>query len=335
MKRKLISLFRQQLKTTLNTGTTFSVQTTSNWRANLLLFITAMIWGFSFVAQRQGMEHVSPFTFNAARFAIGAASLIPIILLRRPKKQTTTSQALFSKETITGGLYLGVVLFIGASLQQIGIVETTAGKAGFITGLYVIIVPLLGLLWRQKTGRGTWLGAILAVIGMYFLSVTDGFTISKGDLLVLISALFWATHVQLISWLLQKSNALHLSLFQFFFCSLFSWLAAVQWETISISGIQGAMWPILYTGIFSVGIAYTLQIVAQQKAHPAHAAIILSLESVFAVLGGYLILNETISMRGLFGCSLMLTGMLLSQLLTSKNTAQIKRGLRCCKKILN
>jgi drug/metabolite transporter (DMT)-like permease len=294
------------------------MQTTSNWRANLLLFITAMIWGFAFVAQRQGMEHVSPFTFNAVRFAIGAASLIPIILFIRPKQRSTTPQTLFSKTTMTGGLCLGVVLFIGSSLQQIGIVETTAGKAGFITGLYVIIVPLLGLLWKQKTGRGTWFGAILAMTGMYFLSVTDDFTILKGDSLVLISALFWAIHVQLISWLLQKSNALHLSLYQFFFCSLFSLLAAIQWETITISGIQGAMWPILYAGLFSVGIAYTLQIVAQQKAHPAHAAIILSLEAVFAVLGGYILLNETISMRGMFGCALMLAGMLLSQLLNSK-----------------
>jgi len=294
------------------------MQTTSNWRANLLLFITAMIWGFAFVAQRQGMEHVSPFTFNAVRFAIGTASLIPIILFIRPEQRSTTPQTLFSKTTMTGGLCLGVVLFIGSSLQQIGIVETTAGKAGFITGLYVIIVPLLGLLWKQKTGRGTWFGAILAMTGMYFLSVTDDFTILKGDSLVLISALFWAIHVQLISWLLQKSNALHLSLYQFFFCSLLSLLAAIQWETTTISGIQGAMWPILYAGLFSVGIAYTLQIVAQRKAHPAHAAIILSLEAVFAVLGGYILLNETISMRGIFGCALMLAGMLLSQLLNSK-----------------
>jgi len=311
------------------------MQTTSDWRANLLLLITAMIWGFSFVAQRQGMEHLSPFTFNAARFIIGAFSLIPIVLLNRRKHKAAKPQPLFAKATITSGLFLGVVLFLGASLQQIGIVETTAGKAGFITGLYVIIVPLLGLFWHQKTGRGTWIGAILAIIGMYFLSVTDGFAISKGDLLVLISALFWAIHVQLISFFIQKINALHLSLYQFFFCSLFSWLAAVQWETITISGLQGAMLPILYTGIFSVGIAYTLQVVAQQKAHPAHAAIILSLESVFAVLGGYYFLNEYISMRGLFGCSLMLAGMLLSQLLTRKNTDQIRRGLQCCKKILS
>ena len=311
------------------------LQTTNNLRANLLLLLTALIWGFAFVAQRQGMEHVSPFTFNTMRFAIGSLSLLPIIFFTRRRQTVRQRTPLLSIPMLAGTFYLGITLFLGASLQQIGIVSTTAGKAGFITGLYVIIVPILGLLWKQKTIAATWAGAFLAVIGMYFLSVTDDLTISKGDLLVLISALFWAIHVQLISWLSQKFDALHLSFYQFLFCSVFSWLAAVQWETITISGIQGAMLPILYTGIFSVGIAYTLQVVAQQKAHPAHAAIILSLESVFAVLGGYYFLGEIISMRGLFGCSLMLAGMLLSQLLTGRKIDLIKRGLRCCKKILN
>jgi drug/metabolite transporter (DMT)-like permease len=312
---------------------TIPLQTTTNWRANLLLLTTAMIWGFAFVAQRQGMEHVSPFTFNGMRFAIGTISLLPVILFTRRRQAVRQQASLISGPMVAGALCLGIVLFLGSSLQQIGIVSTTAGKAGFITGLYVVIVPLLGLLWKQKTLASTWAGALLAVIGMYFLSVTENFTISRGDLLVLISALFWAIHVQLISWLSQKFNALHLSLYQFFFCSLFSWLAAVQWETITIAGIQGAMLPILYTGIFSVGIAYTLQVVAQQKAHPAHAAIILSLESVFAVLGGYYFLGEIISLRGLFGCSLMLAGMVLSQLLTIKKIDQIKRSLRWSKKI--
>jgi len=311
------------------------VQTTSNWRANLLLLITAMIWGFSFVAQRQGMEHVSPFTFNGIRFAIGAASLLPIIFLRQKKKRATEQSPLLSKPTVIAGLTLGSALFLGASLQQIGIVETTAGKAGFITGLYVIIVPLLGLLWNQRTGYGTWIGAFLAVIGMYFLSITDDFSISRGDLLVLISSLFWAIHVQLVSRLCQKYDVLHLSFYQFLFCALFSLAAAIQWETISMVGIQGAMLPILYTGFFSVGIAYTLQVVAQTKAHPAHAAIILSLESVFAVIGGFYLLGEILTIRGIFGCSLMLAGMLLSQLLTGSIQFKFKRGAQCCKKTSN
>ncbi len=311
------------------------MQTTSNWRANLLLLMTAMIWGSSFVAQRQGMEHVSPFTFNGVRFAIGACSLLPIIFFSRNKNKNNNTTPLLSKPPILGGLYLGIVLFCGASLQQIGIVETTAGKAGFITGLYVIIVPLLGLFWKQRTGSGTWIGAILAVIGMYFLSVTDNFNISKGDFLVLCSALFWAMHVQLVSRLCQKYDALHLSFYQFIFCAFLSLLTAFQWEVITMNGLRGAMFPILYTGIFSVGIAYTLQIVAQQKTHPSHAAIILSLEAVFAVISGYFILNEILTIRGLFGCTLMLAGMLFSQLLTRKSLDQIRRGLRCSKKTLS
>ncbi len=299
------------------------MHSTKNWHANLLLLLTAMIWGFSFVAQRQGMEHISPFTFNGARFSIGTLSLLPIIFLGQRRKNSATQQPLFSTTTMSCGLLLGAILFMGASLQQIGIVETTAGKAGFITGLYVIIVPLLGLCWKQKTGIATWLGAILAVIGMYFLSVADDFSISKGDFLVLCSALFWAAHVQTVSCVIKRHNALHLSLYQFFFCSLFSWLAAVFLETVSLNGLQEATLPILYTGILSVGIAYTLQIVAQQKAHPAHAAIILSLESVFAVIGGYYFLNEHIPLRGLLGCSLMLAGMLLSQLLTNRKPASL------------
>jgi len=314
----------------------FIVQTTSNWRANFLLLLTAMIWGSSFVAQRQGMEHVSPFTFNGLRFLVGAVSLLPILFHSRSKEYNSTGTApLLSWPIIAGGFSLGLVLFAGASLQQIGIVETTAGKAGFITGLYVIIVPLLGLFGKQNTRFGTWLGALLAVIGMYFLSVTDDLSLSRGDLLVLCSALFWAMHVQLISRLCQKHDALQLSFYQFFFCALFSLLTALQWETISLAGIRGALFPIFYTGIFSVGIAYTLQVVAQKKAHPAHAAIILSLESVFAVLAGYFILGEILTPRGLFGCSLMLAGMLLSQLLTSRNSDQILRGSRWYRKILN
>lgn len=295
------------------------MQTTNNWQANLLLLITALIWGFAFVAQRQGMEYVSPFTFNAIRFAIGSISLLPIIAFSRRNQKTGSLPPLTSLPGIAGGLLLGLALFFGSSFQQIGIVETTAGKAGFITGLYVIFVPILGLFWKQKTGLGTWFGAVLAVIGMYFLSVNDDFSILTGDLLVLVSALFWAIHVQLIAWLSQKFDTLLLSLYQFVFCSVFSWLAALQWETMTLTGIKEALFPILYTGILSVGIAYTLQVVAQKRAHPGHAAIILSLESVFAVIGGYLFLAETISLRGFIGCGLMLTGMVISQLLTQRN----------------
>jgi drug/metabolite transporter (DMT)-like permease len=217
------------------------------------------------------------------------------------------------KSVIGGGLLAGCALFMGASLQQIGLVYTTAGKAGFITGLYVVIVPILGLIWKQKTSAGTWIGAFLAAIGLYLLSVTEKFTIARGDSLVLIGAFFWAGHVQLIGWLTRKMDSLQLAFFQFLTCSFLSLFSAAIVETISIQGLISALIPICYGGLCSVGIAYTLQVVAQRHAHAAHAAIILSLESVFAVIGGWLLLDELLAMRGIIGCILMLAGMLLSQ----------------------
>ena len=292
-------------------------------QSNILLLITAMIWGFAFVAQRQGMEHVQPFTFNGARFTVGAFSLLPIVFILRNKQSRPVQDMPSSASVLFAGCCMGAILFLGASFQQIGIVFTTAGKAGFITGLYVILVPILGLLLKQRTGVSTWIGACLAVVGMYFLSITDGLHIGRGDLLVLISAFFWAAHVLLISSFTKRFDVLLLALYQFLFCALLSWLAALQWETISTTALLAALAPILYTGILSVGIAYTLQIVAQKHAHPAHAAIILSLESVFAVLGGWLFLGEVLSLRGLLGCGLMLTGMIFSQLFTADPITQI------------
>jgi len=284
-------------------------------KSNILLFIAAILWGFAFVAQRAGMEHVGPFIFNGVRFALGGTSLIPLILINRKKRRSVNDRPPASaKIFILGGSLAGVVLFTGASLQQIGVIYTTAGKAGFITGLYVIIVPLMGLLWRQKSSIFAWIGAVLATVGLYFLSVTEGFTISPGDLLVLISAFFWAGHVHIIGWFSRRIDPIKLALFQFFTCSVLSLITAAIIETTAIQNLLRAAIPILYGGLVSVGIAYTLQVVAQRRAHTTHAAIILSLETVFAVIGGWLILSEVLSSRGLFGCALMLAGMLLSQI---------------------
>jgi drug/metabolite transporter (DMT)-like permease len=199
-------------------------------------------------------------------------------------------------------------------LQQVGLVYTTAGKAGFITGLYVVIVPLLGLFWHQRPRAGTWLGAILAAVGLYFLCITKEFNIAFGDLLVLIGAFVWAGHVLLIGWLAPRTDALKLASAQFAVCSLLSFLTALAFETMSFASIWQAAVPILYGGLGSVGIAYTLQIIAQRDAHPAHSAIILSLEGLFAAIGGWLLLGEMLSLRGLFGCGLMLAGMIFSQM---------------------
>jgi drug/metabolite transporter (DMT)-like permease len=285
-------------------------------KSDTLLLTTAIIWGFAFVAQRVGMDYVGPFTFNGIRFAIGSLSLLPLVAMSR-EQRTVTHKILPPpglKTVLWGGGALGLALFSGASLQQIGLVYTTAGKAGFITGLYVIIVPLLGLFWRQQPSIGTWVGAVLAAIGLYFLSVTEEFTIEMGDLLVLIGAFFWAAHVLIIGWLSPRINPIKLAFSQYVACSMLSLVTAGVIEDITMRSIFQAAIPILYGGLLSVGIAYTLQVVAQRDAHAAHAAILLSLEAVFAAIGGWLILGEIISARGLFGCGLMLAGMLLSQL---------------------
>lgn len=284
---------------------------TQRVKSNLLLLLTSIIWGFAFVAQRIGMDYVGPFTFNGVRFALGGISLLPLLIINRKRGEAHSKASI--KTVMPGGVLAGCALFMGVSLQQVGLKYTTAGKAGFITGLYVVIVPIMGLLWKQKAGTGTWIGAFLAVIGLYLLSVTGTLTIAYGDLLELIGAFFWAAHLQVIGWLTRRMDSLKLAFFQFITCSVFSLITAILYEIIIMQGILNALMPICYGGLLSVGVAYTLQVVAQRHAHAAHAAIILSLEAVFAVLGGWIVLGETLSWRGLIGCALMLAGMLVSQ----------------------
>jgi len=301
------------------------------WQSNLILLLAAAIWGFAFVAQRAGMEHVGPFTFNAIRFALGSAVLVPFILWRGRRRAAAPSivdphsdpageSRPFPRRTLLLGATLaGLVLCLGSSLQQIGIVTTTAGKAGFITGLYVVIVPLLGLLRGQHASRATWIGAVLAAAGLYLLSIKGAFGISRGDLLVFIGAFFWAGHVQIIGWLSPRSDPFQLACLQFAVVSLLSAVAALVTESFDPAAIQAAGLPILYAGAMSVGVAFTLQVVAQRTARPDHTAIILSLEAAFAVLGGWLFLSESLSLRAGVGCALMLTGMIGSQLGSGDN----------------
>lgn len=278
------------------------------WQADGLLMVTAIIWGLAFVAQRAGMEHIGPFVFNSARFALGCLSLLPLLWLRK----NAVAQPL--RPLLMGSLAAGTLLFAGSSLQQIGLVYTTAGNAGFITGLYIVLVPILALFWRHKTDAYTWIGAFVSLIGLFMLSMTDQWTLAYGDLLELIGALFWAGHVLLIGWLCRRLDPIRLALGQFVVCTLLSFAAALIWEPFDLQALSDAWIPIGYAGILSVGVAYTLQVVAQRHAPAAHAAIILSLESVFAALGGWLLLDESLGTRGLLGCAIMLTGMLISQL---------------------
>jgi drug/metabolite transporter (DMT)-like permease len=285
-------------------------------KSDLLLLLIAAIWGGGFVAQRQGLEFVGPFTFNGVRFALGSLSLLPLILIgqRRRNRLPSVLPKAGTRTLLLGGALAGAALFCGASLQQVGMVYTTAGNAGFITGLYVVIVPLIGFCWGQRPSLGTWLGAFLAAFGLFLLSVSARFTIGFGDLLELIGAFFWAGHVLLIGWLSPRLDALKLSAVQFAVCSLLSLVTAACIETVDLAGIMRAAFPILYGGVISVGVAYTLQVVAQRDAHPAHTAIILSAEGVFAAFGGWLLLGEVMGPRGLLGCTLMLAGMLFSEL---------------------
>jgi len=296
-----------------------------------LLLLTAAIWGFAFVAQRAGMEHVGPFAYTAVRFALGSLALVPLALIerraaRREASAVSSAPSLASSPAspaapatrhvspLAGGLLAGVVLFGGAILQQVGLVWTTAGKAGFVTGLYVVLVPLAGLLWGQRPGWSRWLGAVLAAAGLFLLSVTRSFTLERGDLAVLIGALFWTAHVHIVGWLSPRTRPVALSCVQFAVCSVLSGIATPFAERVAVASLAAAAGPILYGGLVSVGIAYTLQVVAQRRAPPAHAAILLSLEAVFAALGGWLVLGERLSPRGLAGCGVMLAGMLCSQL---------------------
>jgi len=283
------------------------------FRADLLMLITAAVWGFAFVAQRAGMEYVGPYTFNGVRFFLGGLSLLPFLLLRQPKGRENARSHTRSIHLLLYGLLAGLVLFLGSSFQQVGLVYTSAGNAGFITGLYVIIVPFLGLLWGRRPGSGVWLGALLAAAGLYLLNEAPGLGLNIGDALVLACALFFALHVLLLGRISPRLPAVPLSIIQFFTCSLLSMLAAVWQETIILGDILDAALPILYGGLGSVGIAYTLQVIAQKDAPPAHAAIILSLESVFALVGGVMLLNEAAGALKIIGAALMLTGMLAAQ----------------------
>jgi len=279
-------------------------------QSNLLLLLTAAIWGLAFVAQRVGMDYIGPFTFNAVRFLLGSISLIPVIRIF----YSNESDRKIDKRVIKYGIIAGSFLFAGSSLQQVGLIYTTAAKAGFITSLYIILVPIIGIFIGQKTSKNIWIGAVIAVIGLYLLSVKEDLTIGFGDLLQLIGAFFWAMHIILIGEFSNKVNPLRLSQLQFATCSLLAFIAALLFENIEISSIFAAYAPILYGGILSVGVAYTLQVVAQKNAKAGPAAIALSMEAVFAVIGGILFLNESLDIRGYVGCGLMLAGMLISQL---------------------
>ena len=281
-------------------------------RATLILLTAAAIWGLAFVAQRVGMDHLGPFTFNGIRFALGGLSLLPLIWFFR--RQPPVAPPAGRLPVLPTGVIAGLILFTAASLQQVGILDTTAGKAAFITCLSIVLVPLAGLLMKRRISRSVWLGCGLSLAGLYLLCIREDFTIGQGDLLELIGALFWTVHILYIDQVSRRVDTLKLAAIQFATCSALSAVVAVATETAaSAEAVLAAAVPLLYGGFGSVGVAYTLQIIGQKNASPAHAALVLSLETVFAAVGGFLILNEILGNRELAGCALMLAGMLLSQ----------------------
>ncbi|WLT30255.1 DMT family transporter [Geothrix sp. PMB-07] len=285
-----------------------------------LLLLVAIIWGFAFVAQRNGMEAIGPFAFGAARFALGALSLIPLLILQRKReaRKGVPSPRLSFRQRSLWALGAGTVLFVAASLQQVGLVHTTAGNAGFITCLYVVLVPLAGRFLGRPAGFHIWLGAGLALGGLYILSIGTGLKLAPGDSLELLGAFFWTLHILIIAHVGARIDTLELSIGQFATCATLSFFAALAREPHAFRGLPAAGLPILYGGLLSVGVAYTLQIVAQRRAHPAHASIILSMEALFAAVGGVLLLHEPLSLRLILGGGLMLAGMAASQLAPKK-----------------
>lgn len=278
--------------------------------ANTLLLITAAIWGFGFVAQVMGMNYLDPYAFIGLRFLLGAVSLIPVIYFvhkRIPFEVTNT------RELWLGCAVLGVILFTAGSLQQVGLLYTTASNAGFITGTYMVIVPILGLILKYQTGVNTWLGCFLAAFGLYLLSVKEGLTMGYGDGLQLLGAVFWAAHIMAIDHFIKRSPALLLAFGQFLMCGVLALCVSSLLETTTFEAVANAVNVLIYAGIITVGVAYTLQVVAQNDTKPTHAAIILSLEAVFGAVGGALLLDEALSQREMLGCAIMLCGMIVSQ----------------------
>ena len=296
--------------------------------ATLMLFTTAIIWGFAFVAQVLGSDHVEPFTFNGIRFMLGAASLIPVYCIFEKERELTPIQRKTRyRHTALGALCGGMCLFIASALQQYGATLTRdPGKAGFITGLYTVLTPVFYfLIFRKKSGWNVWLGCILATIGLYLLCLREGegTMLGVGELVLLIGSFFWAGHILVVDRFIDRVSPLRFSSWQFFISGALALLAGVIFEDISWSGIVAAKWAILFCGILSVGIAYTLQVLAQKRTEPTFAAIIFSTEAVFAALGGllwnlitppHLPVAQEILPIGYLGCALMLAGIILSQL---------------------
>lgn len=312
----------------------------TEWKSPALLFLTAVVWGVAFVAQSVGMDYVGPFTFNCIRCLIGAVVLVPCIWFLDGWKQRqcgascgresagAQDSASCSRRSagaqdgasdgshalLAGGICCGLALFVASNLQQIGIQYTTVGKAGFITALYIVMVPVFGIFLKKRAGIRVWVSVALAVAGLYLLCITDRLALGKGDILVLLCAVVFAVHILVVDHFSAKADGVRMSCIQFLVCGLLSGVCMLLTEHPEMRLILQAWQPILYAGVFSCGVGYTLQIVGQKGTDPTVASLILSLESVVSVLAGWLLLGQRLSVRELGGCALMFAAILLAQL---------------------
>jgi len=296
---------------------------TQQIRNSFILLLTAFIWGVAFVAQSVGMEYVGPFTFNSVRSIIGGLFLIPCIFVLNkinPERENEykalkpEEQKKSKKTLLIGGILCGVALCVASNLQQFGISYTTVGKAGFITAMYILIVPILGLFFKKKCAPTVWVGVVLGVIGLYFLCMTEGFSIQLGDFLVFLCALAFSVHIMIIDHYTQLVDGVKMSCIQFLVSGVLSGICMFIFENPTIGSLFAAWQPILYAGILSCGVAYTLQIVGQKGMNPTVASLILSLESVIAVLAGLVLLRQMLSTREIIGCVCMFAAIVLAQI---------------------
>ena len=286
-------------------------------KSSLILLLTATIWGVAFVAQSVGMEYIGPFTFNAIRCVLGGMVLIPVILVLKKKKETgTENQEKEDKKTLwMGGIACGVILCIASNLQQFGIMEASVGKSGFFTALYIVMIPVIGIFIGKRPEIKLWFCVALAVVGMYLLCMKDGsFTIERADIMLLLCALAFSFHILVVDYFSPKVDGVKMSCIQFFVCGVLSAVGMLFTETPDISNIQAAWLPLLYAGLLSCGVGYTLQIVGQKGINPVIASLIMSLESVISALAGWVILGQVLSPKEILGCILMFVAIIITQI---------------------
>lgn len=311
------------LRETMRRTTIMKKENSIPVRNSLLLLLTATIWGVAFVAQSVSMDYIGGFTFNAVRNLIGALTLLPVIKVldktRSEAEKKCESSASGRKTLLIGGICCGIMLCLAGNFQQFGIKYTTVGKAGFITACYIIIVPIIGIFLKKKCSPFIWAAVVMALVGLYLLCITDGFSIGLGDILVLVCAFLFSLHILVIDYFSPKADGVKLSCIQFLVCGILSMIPALILEHPQISSILTAWLPILYAGVMSCGVAYTLQVVGQKNVNPTVASLILSLESCISVLAGWVLLDQKLSIKELLGCVIMFAAIILAQLPEKEN----------------